>query len=126
MELPDGTILEIKNFLVKNANTIQKLATEHHKEWLGGEKFRSEIIEKYQVNHIKVVKELADHLKTEDIKKSVVVFKKLGKTMAVDSVKDGLTIEEATDGIIFLKQAVWESIKESGILDKLTTREFYN
>lgn len=116
---------EIQNFLIKNANTIQKLATQHHKEFLGGEKFRSEYIDKYQQNHIKVVEECAKNLKKKDIKKGTAAFKKLGERLAKDSVKDGLTIEEAVDGIIFLKQATWELLYKQGLLQKLSSEEFY-
>ncbi len=115
----------IKKYLEENANSIQRLATAHHKEFLGGEKFRTEIIEKYQENHIKVVQELSKNLETSNIIKSLQVFKKLGEVLAKDSVRDHLTIEEATDGIIFLKQAIWEKLQNEGFLKKLTTDEFY-
>ncbi len=116
---------EIAKFLVNNADTIQKLATKHHKEFLGGQRFRSEIIKKYQENHIKVVEEFANHLGYKDIKRGIATFKKLGETLAKDSVKDGLHIEEAVDGIIFLKQATWEMLHKEGLLQKLSTEEFY-
>jgi signal transduction histidine kinase len=119
------TFLAIRKYLIENADAIQKEATQHHKELLGGERFRSEVIEKYQVNHVKVVQELAKHLTTPDIKKGAVVFKKLGEILAKDAVKDNLTIEEAIDGIIFLKQTVWKSLKKEGYLQQLTTVEFY-
>ncbi len=117
--------LAIKKYLIENADTIQKRATKQHKELLGGDKFRSEIIEKYQDNHIKVVKQLAKNLKALNIKKNRKIFLNLGEALAKDSVRDSLTIEEATDGIIFLKQVIWETIKEQGFLKKLTTEEFY-
>ncbi len=126
MEEKQAILIEIKKFLLEKADSIQKLATEHHKELLGGEKFRSEIIEKYQKYHVEVVRQLAEHLDSRTIKEGRNIFVKLGETLARSSVKDGLTIEEATDGIIFLKQAVWESLKESGILDRLKTQDFYN
>jgi signal transduction histidine kinase len=118
-------LLEIKDNLIKNANTIQKRATEHHKELLGGRLFRTEIIAKYQKNHIFVVQALANHLVDTDLKEGLKEFKALGKTLAEDAVKDALTIEEATDGIIFLKQAVWEWLERDGFLKKLSTEEFY-
>lgn len=116
---------KLQSFLIKNANAIQKLATQHHKEFLGSKKFRSEYIDKYQKNHIKVVEEFAKHLRHKDIKKGIATFKKLGETLAKDSVKDGLNIEEAVDGIIFLKQATWEMLYKEGLLKNLTTEEFY-
>jgi signal transduction histidine kinase len=125
MKKTQDAFSDIKKFLVENADAIQKLATLHHKEFLGGKRFRSEVIKKYQSNHIKVVRELAKNLETADIKKGSKEFKELGETLAKDSVKDSLTIEEATDGIIFLKQAVWRELEEKGFLKRLTTEEFY-
>jgi len=115
----------ISKFLIKNANTIQKLATQHHKEFLGSKKYRSEYIKKYQDNHIKVVESFAKNLGHEDLKKGTVVFKKLGETLAKDSVKNGLHIEEAVDGIIFLKQATWEILNKEGLVKELSIEEFY-
>jgi signal transduction histidine kinase len=126
MKSNKNTTSEIKDYLIKNADALQKKATEHHKEFLGGERFRTEIIQKYQENHIKVVHALANHLLDSDINKNLDVFKELGETLAHDSVKDGLTIEEATDGIIFLKQTVWEGIEKEGFLKKLTIEAFYS
>lgn len=120
-----GIIREIKKYLITHANVIQKRATQQHKALLGGNTFRSEIIEKYQKNHIHVVREIANHLEAENIKKDVSVFKDLGERIAKDSIRDQLTIEEATDGIIFVKQAIWESLKTDGYLKMLTTDEFY-
>lgn len=116
---------KIKKFLIENADAIQKLATQHHKEYLGGEEYRSEIIDKYQKNHIKVVKEFAKNLETKNLKRGTKVFKKLGDTLAKDAVRDGLTIEEAVNGTIFLKQAIWQMLDKEGILNDLTAREFY-
>jgi signal transduction histidine kinase len=115
----------IKKFLLEHADSIQKLATKHHKEFLRDGKFRSEFIDKYQQNHIKVVNEFAKYLETDDLKSSTGIFKKLGNTIAEDSVRDELKVEEAVDGIIFLKQATWELLNKEGLLDKLTINEFY-
>jgi signal transduction histidine kinase len=120
-----GVFAIMKKFLITYANDIQKKATQHHKEYLGGEKFRSEFIDKYQKNHIKIVEEVSKNLHSGDIKKSSAIFKKLGERIAIDSVKDGLTINEAIDGIIFLKQAIWQKMETHGVLDMLTTKDFY-
>ena len=120
------SFIKLKKFLIENADSIQKLATKQHKKLLGGKKFRSEIIKKYQENHIKIIIQLARHLENEDVKKGVKVFQKLAKTLATDSVKDKLTIEEAVDGIAFLKQAIWKQLKQGGYLKNLSLDEFYN
>ncbi len=111
--------------MIDNADAIQKLATKQHKEFIGGSKFRSEIIEKYQKNHIKILQELADHLDPDDLRKGLPVFKNLGRTLATDTVNDRLTIQEAVDGIIFLKQAIWEKIQKAGLLKSISVEDFY-
>jgi signal transduction histidine kinase len=120
-----GVFSIMRKFLITHADEIQKLATRHHKEFLGGRNFRTEHIEKYQENHIKIVEEFANNLRFKDVKHGNGVFKKLGTKLAHDSVKDKLTIEEAVDGIIFMKQAVWQLMEKHEILDILNTKAFY-
>ncbi len=118
---------EIKKFLILHADDIQKQATKHHKKFVGsGGKYRSEIIEKYQENHRKIVRALAANLSEKDFKKGLRTFKSLGENLAEDSVKDGLYIEEAVNGIIFLKQALFEKVKKTGLINELSTEDFYN
>lgn len=116
---------EIREFLIENSDAIQKLATEHHKKFIGGKKIRSEILNKYQDNHNQVVSQLAKYLHENDLNKGLTVLKKLGKKLANDSLKDGLCIEEAVDGIIFLKHAMWDRLKKSGLINKLGVEDFY-
>lgn len=118
------TFLTIKKFLRKNSDGIQKEATKLHKTFLGGKKFRSEINEKYQRLHREIVKEIANNLDKKSIKQGTKVFHKLGVTLGQEAVQDGLTIEEALDGTIFLKQAVWKKLEEDGIFE-LTTKEYH-
>jgi PAS domain S-box-containing protein len=113
----------IKKFLKEHADTIQKLATKEHKRYLGGGTFRSEIIPKYQELHIRIINEFANYLDNKDI--GVTLFKNIGKELAKDAVNDDLTIKEAVDGIIFLKQGVWKSLKKEKLLDYLGFEELY-
>src|SRR5688500_7332433 len=121
----EGVFEIMKKFLITYSNDIQKAATEHHKEYLGGQEFRSEYIEKYQKIHIKIVKELAKNLQTKDIKRGTATFKRLGERLVKDSLYDRLTLEEAVDGIIFLKQAIWQKMDRHGILGMLSVKDFY-
>lgn len=115
----------IKAFLFKHANSIQKLATQQHKEYLGGENFRSEVLKKYQKMHIEIVHEFANNLETRNIKRGTKIFKELGEHLAQEAVQDGLTIEETVDGTIFLRQAIWKKLAdEDGLLD-LPTLEYH-
>lgn len=114
----------IGEFLIKNADPIQRLATKQHKAFMGKKYFRSELLAKYQHYHILIVKEFANHLDTKVIKKGISVFNKIGEMLAQEAVQDGLTIEETVDGTIFLKQAVWKKLEEDGLFD-LTTKEYH-
>jgi PAS domain S-box-containing protein len=120
---PKTKFSAIRKWLTKNADSIQKQATKEHKKYLGGGIFRSEVMQKYQDLHIQIVKEFANYLDDED--KAVALFKKLGQQLAKDAVNDELTIKEAVDGIIFLKQGIWKSLKREKLLDYLTNKDFY-
>src|SRR4051812_19632993 len=63
---PKIKLSAIKKFLIKHADSIQKMATKEHKRYLGGGLFRSEIIKKYQDLHIRTVKEFANYLDDKD------------------------------------------------------------
>lgn len=115
----------IRQFLIDHADSIQKLATKHHKLFLGEKNFRSEKIKKYQLYHIEIIREFANNINRQDLKKGTLVFNRLGEKLAKEAVADGLTIEETVDGTIFLKQAVWEKLaNEDGLLE-LTTKEYH-
>ncbi|HYK08648.1 MAG TPA: HAMP domain-containing sensor histidine kinase [Candidatus Eisenbacteria bacterium] len=115
----------IHNLLIQEANAIQQLATQQHKHFLGGKRFRNELLNKYKQNHIAIVVELANNLAVGDIKRGTNLFKVLGSKLAKESLHDGLTLEEAVDGTIFLKQAIWQKLREKGLLDTLDVEDFY-
>ncbi len=117
---------QIKKFLIQNADVIQKRATKEHKKFLGGEKFRSEVIEKYQINHIRIVRELAKHLRAKGSMDGLYHFKKLGDRVGHDAVTDELTLQEAVDGVIFLKQALMSELKENQLLQEFSIDKFYD
>lgn len=121
IKLPKKTYAAIRKFLTDNANVLQKLATRKHKELLKTGNLRSEFLSKYQKYHIKIFKLLAAHI--DDKEKGLPVFKKFGDDFAKEAVNDGLSIEDAVDGSIFLKEAVWEKLEESGLLNDLTAYE---
>src|SRR5436309_1558845 len=110
MPIEQAKLSLIRSFLNKNADAIESLATKNHKKFLGGENLRRGIIDKYQENHLKVIEEFANNLESKDLKKGTKVFMKLAQTLAKDSVRNRLHIEEAVNGIIFLKQAVWQML----------------
>ena len=103
-------IEEVKAYLIKHATEIEKQATKEHKIYLGGGTFRSELIRKYHLLHVRIIHELTNNLYLRDLKKGSVIFKELGEMLAQEAVQDGLTIEETVDGTIFLKQAIWKKI----------------
>lgn len=116
---------KIKLFLIEYADPIQKEATRQHKHYLGETSLRIEFIDKYQKAHIKVVQEIGDHLVNGGMSKGIAFFKTFGEEQGKIAVQDGLTIEEAIDGTIFLKQAIWTMLKKTGLLNELTPDEFY-
>lgn len=108
-----------------NADSIQKEANRLHRKYLDVGSMQSEFIGKYHNNHIKILQEIAKHLEASDTKKSSEIFKKLGTIFAKQSVQDELTLEEAVDGNIFLKQALWKKIKEERLLKKISIEDFF-
>src|SRR5258708_10700280 len=116
---------KIKLFLIENADSIQKEATIQHKKHLGRKSLRIEFIEKYQNQHIKAVLEIANHLNDTGTAKGIAFFSRFGEQLGIESVQDGLTIEEAIDGTIFLKQAIWLKLKQAGLLKDFLNDDFY-
>ncbi|HSW96344.1 MAG TPA: HAMP domain-containing sensor histidine kinase [Candidatus Saccharimonadales bacterium] len=115
----------IRDLLLQDADKIQKLASQQHKYLLGAKILRNEYLDKYIAAHILIIKALANNLKIENIKRGTPIFKKIGKNLARESLKDGLTLEETVDGTIFLKQAIWQKLKEEGLLNQLNVDDFY-
>lgn len=116
---------KITLFLRKNADPIQKQATQLHKKYLGGHSVRNEYVGKYEDNHIKIIQEIAKRLATNNRQKEAAYFRHLGESLAISAVQDGLSIEEAIDGTIFLKQAIWNSLERERFLKELTTEEYH-
>ncbi|MDQ3008253.1 MAG: PAS domain-containing sensor histidine kinase [bacterium] len=114
---------KIKKLLKTNADAIQKLATAHHTKLIGSDPVPDEHHTKYNKAHIKIVKAIANNL--DDFEKGTAVFRKLGEELAKSAVKDGLTIEEAVDGTIFQKQAIWKKLYETELLKELSTNDLY-
>src|SRR6201986_5438583 len=110
---------EIKLFLIANADPIQKEATNQHKKYLGKKSLRIEAIAQYQNKHIKAVKEIATHLNDQDTKKGTDYFTKFGEELGREAVQDGLSIEEAIDGTIYLKQAIFDKLYKAKLIDIL-------
>lgn len=114
---------KIKRLLKENESAIQKLATTHHRQLLGDNLKPTEDILKYKGIHIKMVRAIANNL--DNFEKGVKNFNILGQQIAEDAVKDNLTIEETVDGTIFLKDAIWKKLEETGLLKELTSQELY-
>lgn len=116
---------QIRKFLLQYADAIQKEATRQHKVFMGGKRFRSEDLAKYQKLHIRIVQEFANNLATKDMKRGSALFNTIGESLAQEAVQDGLTIEETVDGTIFLKQAIWKKLADEDGLLALTTAEYH-
>jgi len=117
------TYVALSQFLIKNIDEIQKLSLEKHKKYLGREPLRQKYLDKYTARHAEATELLAESLELRDKKRGLLAFRKLGSSLAHDSVKNELNIEEAIDGIAFLKEAIWELLDKQDFMDKLTKQE---
>ena len=114
----------IKKFLLEHADTIQSLANQKHITHLGTKNAKVKNLKKNREDYVKIVKGFANNLqKTAKGEKD---FLELGIKIAKKSVEQGLTLEETVDGTIFLKQAFWEKLGETGLLHRLTTHDLYS
>ncbi len=125
MTTKSPTFNKIKLFLIEYADPIQKEATNLHKIYLGEKSLRVEFIAKYQNHHIATVQEIGRHFLDEDKSKGVKLFNEFGEKLGTEAVQDGLTIEEAIDGTIFLKQSIWTALKKKKLLSDLSSEDFY-
>ncbi len=117
--------LKIKQFLLDNAEEIEDKATHYHKMYLTSKGLRNDYLKKFKGQHIKVVQKVANSLESKDIQKASQEIRKFGKQIAEEALKKGLTIEELVNGSIYLKQAIWKKLEETGLVKKLTADEIY-
>ncbi len=117
------TYAEIKHFIYENARGIQELSLKKHIQYLGKKQLRISYTRNQIARHVALIREFANNM--DNVKKGTEVFGRLGEQIARDAVMHNLTLEEAVDGTIFLKQAFWEKLEEEGLLYKLTTRDLY-
>lgn len=115
----------IKQYLTNHADSIQKEATRQHKKNLKEKNLRVEFFVKYQKHHIQTIEEIAKYLNEKHLTKGVAFFTSYGEKLGKESVQDGLTIEEVIDGTIYLKQAIWQKLKQAGLLEDISLEDFY-
>jgi signal transduction histidine kinase len=116
---------KIKLFIEENADPIQKEATDQHKKYLGRKSMRIETITQYQNKHIKAVQAIGQHFGDGVTEKGTKFFIKIGEELGRDAVNDGLSIEEAIDGTIFLKQAIFKKLKQAKLIDSISVNDLY-
>ncbi|MHB1086728.1 MAG: ATP-binding protein [Minisyncoccota bacterium] len=119
-----GKFSKLKRLLIENADAIQKSATVHHAKLIGADPLPTDQFKEYTNAYIKIVKAIARNL--SDFERGTTIFRKLGQELAKDAVKDGLTIEEAVDGTIFLKQAIWKKLEEAGMLQGISAQDLHS
>lgn len=113
----------IKKFLNSNAYEIQAKAMEKHTAFIGKIDYTENVWKKQVKFHIKVIERIADNL--TNLQNGTIIFKRIGKELAVNSVKEGLTLEQTLDGTIFLKQSIWEELWKSNLFEELTNKDIY-
>jgi PAS domain S-box-containing protein len=116
----------IKQFLFDNAEAIEKEATKNHLKYLGPEYLRIEAIQEYMDQHISLFKHIVESIDTSPLERATKIVKKSGDKLAKQAIKDNLTIQEASNGIIYLKQAIWSKLDESGLIEELTTKDYHH
>nr|MBP7967766.1 PAS domain-containing protein [Candidatus Woesebacteria bacterium] len=116
---------KIKKYLLQHAKDIEKEATMDHLRYLGPEYMRIEAIQKYMAAHIRILKSIIHHIESKSLESATQYVKKLGDLLATNAIKDGLSIQEATNGIIYLKQAIWKSLNKAGLLHELSTKDYH-
>ncbi len=126
-KLPDNPseLVKIKKLLMDNAEVIEKEATRQHVKYLPGDKLRRKFLEKIRVEHVGIVKEIARHLEDQSIEQGIAFFNALGEQLATKSIAEGLRIQEAVNGSIFLKQSIWKKIEDEGLLKELSAKDIY-
>ncbi|MDB5177201.1 MAG: sensor hybrid histidine kinase [Candidatus Saccharibacteria bacterium] len=113
----------IKQFLQKNASKIQKLANQNHLSYVGSDTANVKILTKNRRFFVEVIERVADTPKYTPRSKKI--FQKLGHEIAQNSIVYGLTLEETVDSVIFLKQAIWEKLQVSELLDSLSSNDLF-
>lgn len=116
---------EIEQFLKTHAQEIESEATLLHKKYLKTKFLETEYSPKYQQLHRKMVTLLAEQAKRGLDDQKAEFFREFGEKIAHESVKDGLTLEEAVNGTIFLRQAMWINFKKYGLLEKISSGDAY-
>lgn len=121
----DGKLPKIKQYLLKHLEAIEDEAIQKHISYLGKQGLRKRVYESGKKRYLRVLKEIANHLEYAKLQDAVMRLRAYGTKFAKQAVKDGLTIQEAVDSTIFLKQVVWDKIKNEGFLRDLTSEELF-
>lgn len=116
----------VKQFLLTHTEAVEKEATKDHLKYLGPEYVRIEAVERYMTSHIRILEQIIQHIEDTSLERASKLVKKSGENLAQNAIKDGLTIQEAMNGIIFLKQAILKKIKDAGLLHDLTIKDYHH
>lgn len=112
----------IEELLERYAKEIQEASLEKHVELLDSDE-NSDGLNQHRKEHVESVKLLARYL--NDFEKGREAFNKLGEKLAKRSVTQGLTLEQALNGSIFLKQSIWEKLNQKDIFSELTQQDLF-
>lgn len=115
----------IRKLIVSKAKTITREATRRHAKLVGLHNVRIAVLRVWGDHHATLVKEVANQLGNRDQEAALEVFREIGARLGRQAVDENITLEEAVDGMIFLKQAVWAQVRRSGLLATLNPHDFY-
>ncbi len=114
---------DISKFLRENAEEIYGIATQKHAKYLDTKHVQEKKLHINKAEAMVLITELAHNL--DDSERGAIVFERVGERMAKHSLVYGVTLEEAIESLLFLKQTSWETLEQAGLLTKLTVQEFY-
>ena len=123
LEHKQKKFLKIKKILIDNADAIQKIATIEHAKLIGADPVPAEKFRKYREVHVKIIKAFGRYL--DNSQKGITFFSNLGVELAKQGVEDGLSIEEVVNGSMFMEQAIWKKIEQTGLLKEITSLDLY-
>lgn len=115
----------IQHLLLDHLQDIEDISTKEHLKYLGTSGLRMEKVKQHRNRYMMIVRDIANNLDYSSLDDAIKTVKKSGKALAKQSLADGLTIEEATNGISFLKEIIWREIEKAHLLDNLTVAEYH-
>lgn len=108
----------IKKYLLTYADHLQKNSVQEKQE-------SGVQINIYNIILVKVdiIKQIANNL--NDLEQGKIIFNNIAERLAINAIKEDITIEKVINEMIFFKQAIWERLEQDSLLFKFKLHDFY-